>query len=152
MTVGQQCGLKANEFAVVEESVLLDGAELLDREANICQVLDPFTKLYVGVTVVLPRDLPSQQESRLRKPIIAAGGSCYVRSASESFDQVVELARDRMRRLHLAGGDKVDAGVAAVDKTRHSADDLKSFTYTTEEQAALRKAYESDEQDGSIIS
>ncbi len=64
MTVGQQCGLRANEFAVVEESVLLDGAELLDREANICQVLDPFTKLYVGVTVVLPRDLPFQQESK----------------------------------------------------------------------------------------
>jgi len=149
--IGHYCGLNASEFAVVEDSVLLDGRQLLVRHLDIAPIVRRFTEPFVGVTVVLPGDLPFQQESSLRAPIVAAGGSCYFLSAEETFSQVADLARDRMHRLHLAQGRKTEMGAASGGK-KHSADALKSYTYSPEEQEALRHLYENDEQSGSILS
>ncbi len=145
--ISQKCELRSSEFAIVEDSVLLDGKELLGRKLDIAKVVRCFTEPYVGVTVVLSRLI--QEESSLSKAIAAAGGSCYFLTEMESFDEVVELARARMQR---ANKNMADGGVADSSKNRRSPDELKGYCYSSEEQAALRKAYESDEQNGSVLS
>jgi hypothetical protein len=52
-----------------------------------------------------------------------------------------------MRRLQLAPEAKVE-----VAKKRGSADVLKGYTYTPEEQEALRHAYEHENESGSLLS
>jgi hypothetical protein len=149
--IGHYCGLSAGEFAIVEDSVLLDGVEMLGREQDIAPVVRRFTEHLLGVTVVLPGELPFQEENSLRQPIVAAGGSCYFLAAGETFGHVIELARDRMQRLHLAERLPIGVGVASGSGKR-SMDALKSYTYTPEEQEALRLAYESGDESSSLLS
>jgi hypothetical protein len=149
--IGHYCGLSASEFAIVEDSVLLDGIQMLGRQQDIVSVVMHFTNHLLGVTVVLPGELPFQEESSLRQPIVAAGGSCYFLSAGETFEQVTELARDRMQRLHLAERLPIGVGVAAGSEKR-SMDALNSYTYTPEEQEDLRLAYESGDESSSLLS
>lgn len=149
-SIGKQCGLRENEFAIVDDSVLVDGEELVKRQLDIAKVVLRFTEPYVGVTVVLPGVM--QQAGSLKKPIIAAGGSCYFRTPIESFEQVVELARARMQRSRLAAINMAEGEVAEPSKNGRNPEELRGYSYTSEEQAALRKAYESDAESGSVLS
>jgi hypothetical protein len=148
-TVGEEQGLREREFDVVEESVFIDGSAFVVRGLDVSRVIEAFFRRprAVNVTVVLPPNLPFNQERDIIERVVAAGGAVAV---TESFAQVVKQRRQFIMASAKSAISDSTIPTPLAGELKDEA--LTPYYHSMEERRALRQAYEEDDETSSVAS
>jgi hypothetical protein len=148
-SVGEEQGLGAYEFEVIEESVFIDGSAFVMRDVDVSRVVEAFfqSPRAVNVTVVLPPNLPFNHERDMIERVVAAGGAVAV---TGSFAQIVKQRRQFIMASAKSAISDSTIPTPLAGELKDEA--LSPYYYSMEERRALRQAYEEDDENSSIAS